>query len=56
MLNRSVTLAFALAVVLILLGTIAFAAYRSDGGGGERERNRCAYEPVPAHLVEAWWA
>ena len=54
MLNRSVTLAFALAVTLILLGTIAFAVYRSDDEAGERERNRGAYEPVPVHVVEAW--
>lgn len=56
MLNRSVTLAFVLATVLIIAGVVAFAAYRSDDEGGERERNRGAYQPAPVHLVESWQA
>lgn len=56
MLNRPVTLAFVLATVLIIAGIAAFAAYRSDGDGGQRERNRGAYEPVPVHLIESQWA
>jgi hypothetical protein len=53
MLNRSVTLAFLLAATLIIAGVVAFAAYRADGEGGQRERNRGAYEPGPVQLVEA---
>lgn len=41
MLLRPVRLAFGLVVLLLLAGTLVFAAVRSDGDrGGQRERGR----------------
>lgn len=56
LINRSVTLAFFLATALILAGAIAFGATAPTVKAASAKRNRGAYEPVPAHLVEAWRA